>query len=130
MIILDKILELAQKNLGGNSFAKQKDAHQIYFQEISDELKEVKAEYRRENVVHLEDELGDVLWDYIMCLKTLEKDGYIRSFDNVLEHAFEKYAERLAFLDNPDLNYEGYWKEVKERQKKRLKDEHDQIYKK
>jgi NTP pyrophosphatase (non-canonical NTP hydrolase) len=44
--------------------------------------------------VLLEDELGDVFWDYICLLESLEQNGKIQK-DKVFKRCWRKFSERL-----------------------------------
>lgn len=45
-----------------------------YFQGLGDEVAEVKAELLPNNTVYLEDELGDILRDYLNLLTALKQE--------------------------------------------------------
>ncbi len=124
---IEVLLNLGDKNLQKNPWVQREDITDVYFNELPGEIEEAKAEHKKNNAVYLEDELGDILWDYIMLLKTLQRDGYIRDINNVFTHAVEKYEERYDFLDMSvgDEGYEGYWERIKEKQKARLKEKHE-----
>ena len=70
--------------------------------------------------VFLEDELGDVFWDYICLLESLELSGKI-SKEKVFERCYRKFSERLSIFDGSD---NGDWQTVKQKQKERLEKEH------
>jgi len=112
-----------------STWLHREDISDIYFNALLDEVKEAKDEYRKDNVVYLEDELGDIFWNYIMLLQSLETKGYIRSVENVFTHAEEKFKERVGFLDLPQsTDASKYWDDVKYKQKQRLKKEHEKLY--
>lgn len=83
-------------------------------------MEEVKSELHNEKKAYLEDELGDVFWDYICLLESLELRGKIDMM-NVFERCYAKYSERL----NPDGSDNGDWAEVKLKQKERLRNEQE-----
>ncbi|PID52705.1 MAG: nucleotide pyrophosphohydrolase [Candidatus Moraniibacteriota bacterium] len=85
-----------------------------YFDEIKKELDEVQEELQKENNVYLEDELGDVLWDYLNLLKHLELEEKI-TIENVFKRCKKKYTERLHGRKNGE-----FWNDVKKRQKEVL----------
>lgn len=66
-----------------------------YFQGLSDEVAEVKAELLPNNTVYLEDELGDILRDYLNLLTALKQEWKITSIEQVVSRAEKKYAQRL-----------------------------------
>jgi len=89
---------------------------------ILSEVDEVKAEIKEGNSVHLEDELGDILWTlHIICAK-LENDGLIVSTENIYKRALQKYNERILPLKG-NQNDHRIWQEVKAKQKAQLESE-------
>jgi len=89
---------------------------------IIGEAYEVKEEIKEKNSVHLEDELGDILWTlHIICAK-LENDKLITSTENIYKRALQKYNERILPLQG-DLDDSSIWQKVKAQQKQQLKKE-------
>jgi NTP pyrophosphatase (non-canonical NTP hydrolase) len=88
-----------------------------YFEEIHKEIDEAQAEYIQGKSPHLEDELGDILWDYLNLLKNLELEERI-TLENVFTRCTKKYHERLAGIKNGEK-----WNDIKNKQKKELKKE-------
>lgn len=78
------------------------------------EIEEVREELDSGRQCYLEDELGDVLWDYLNLLYNLEDEGKI-SLISVFKRASKKYDERIATIANG-----GSWASIKEKQKARL----------
>jgi NTP pyrophosphatase (non-canonical NTP hydrolase) len=66
-----------------------------YFDQIRKEIDEAEAENRDKNQVYLEDELGDVFWDYLMLLNALASEGKISSIEKVFERCHKKFTERI-----------------------------------
>jgi len=132
--IIDELLDLADENLIKNTFSRHPDVLNIYLKEIRGEMDEAEEEIKKDNFVYLEDELGDIFWDYLMLLKILERDEYIRSVNHVFSRSVDKFKERYKVLfgvdkDNPDSEIrEKLWKEVKKKQKQNLKDRHNKLY--
>ena len=93
---------------------------ETYFTEIHKELEEVKAEIESGRQPHLEEELGDVLWDYLNLLTSLDSEGKI-TLTNVFDRTIVKYGERIDAIENGRT-----WVEVKMIQKKRLAEEYNQ----
>ncbi len=89
-----------------------------YIAEICKEVQEVAEEIAQDRNVYLEDELGDVLWDYLNLVLSLEKEKAIK-LEAVLERAAQKYEERISGIENGIL-----WKDIKEKQKAALTQEH------
>jgi len=132
--IIDELLDLADENLIKNTFSRHPDVLNIYLKEIRGEMDEAEEEIKKDNFVYLEDELGDIFWDYLMLLKILERDEYIRSVNHVFSRSVDKFKERYKVLfgvdkDNPGSEIrEKLWKEVKKKQKQNLKDRHNKLY--
>jgi NTP pyrophosphatase (non-canonical NTP hydrolase) len=93
-----------------------------YFDELQKEIQETLIEYKAGNQVHLEDELGDILWDYLNLLTNLQKEGKIESIEKVFQRANKKYDERITGIQN-NIN----WEETKIKQKVELKQEQEKL---
>lgn len=91
---------------------------ETYFNEMQKELVEVAEELSSGRRCYLEDELGDVFWDYLNLLYGLEKEGKI-SLANVFKRSQAKYAERIE-----GIQQDRSWSEIKALQKQRLAEEH------
>ncbi len=119
-----KLLELSESRV--KFFVKNKDnwysGSDGLWEELKKELKEAENEYREGNSVCLEDELGDVLWDYLGLLNSLVEEWKIKSVKRVLERAYNKFSERIDVTTWRD---KGDWDKVKEKQKQTLKQECD-----
>ncbi len=85
-----------------------------YLSEIKKEVDEVAEELPKSRACFIEDELGDVLWDYLNVLISIEKETDI-NLQHVLDRACRKYEERVSGIERGEL-----WNDVKERQKARL----------
>lgn len=88
-----------------------------YFNAIYDELLEVKAEIENNKQCFLEDELGDVLWNYICLLHHLEYEKKI-AIESVFNRVVNKYSERVNGINNGEC-----WDDIKRRQKDILQQE-------
>lgn len=91
-----------------------------YLAEICKEVQEVSDEIAQDRQPYLEDELGDVLWDYLNLVLALEKEKGIR-LEDVLARATRKYEERISGIENGIP-----WQETKEKQKVVLKQEQNE----
>ena len=112
-----KLLEIVKRK---NTIDQQNtwySGSETYLLEIQKELAEVEEEVDAGRRPFLEDELGDVLWDYLNLLTALENEGKI-SLEKVLERAVAKYGERIDTIENG-----GKWADVKIIQKERLEAE-------
>lgn len=92
-----------------------------YFREMKKEIEEVEEELEVNRKCYLEEELGDVLWDYFNLLYNLEVEGKVE-LSEVFRRALQKYEERMAAIGRGET-----WSTVKELQKKRLAEEQAQI---
>jgi NTP pyrophosphatase (non-canonical NTP hydrolase) len=89
-----------------------------YFNALKQELDEVADEVASGRRCYLEDELGDVLWDYLNFLLCLEKEEKI-NFDRVFERVIDKFKERVEGITHGES-----WDDIKARQKLRLAQEY------
>lgn len=98
---------------------------QTYFEEIQNEIQETIEEYKNNNQIYLEDELGDILWDYINLLINLENENKIHSIEKIFQRANTKYSERINAIQN-NIS----WSEIKIHQKEKQEQEQNQKNKK
>lgn len=102
--------------------------HQLYIDAVENELEEAKHEMRKDNKVYLEDELGDVFWWMICLLTSMEKEWLIKK-DKVFERAYNKFSERIDYVQsNRDWSEGEKWEEIKKLQKIKRQKEHDDLY--
>lgn len=88
-----------------------------YLTEIKQEVDEVIDEIPNKRICYLEEELGDVLWDYLNAVLSLEKENGVK-LDAIVKRACQKYEERISAIEN------GIdWDEVKAKQKVALAQE-------
>ena len=90
--------------------------------EISSEILEVKEEIKENNHPYLEDELGDILWGWIILVQKLQREGLVNSHEAIFKRALKKYKDRILSLKGSKEDYE-IWQKVKEEQKKALERE-------
>ncbi|MDD5769799.1 MAG: MazG nucleotide pyrophosphohydrolase domain-containing protein [Candidatus Gracilibacteria bacterium] len=95
-----------------------------YFDGIISELNEAKDEFKQDNSVYLEDELGDVFWDYMCLLHSLEQKNMINP-QKVFERCYKKFSERIGTDGTGNGND---WQEIKQKQKQELLQEHNLRY--
>ncbi len=100
----------AQKDLQGTWFK----GSTTYLDALRDEIAEVKDELCLKRQCFLEDELGDLLWNFVCTLEHLEREGKI-SKTAVFRRAKKKYAERVT-----NRCVGESWEDVKIRQKREL----------
>ncbi len=89
---------------------------------LTSEIEEVKQEIKPDNIPFLEDELADILWNWMMMVEILQGKEYIGSHEDIIKRAIKKYEERISPLNGNDAD-KDIWSEVKARQKLELKKE-------
>ncbi len=101
------------------------DVARYHLKGMMEEVDEVQRELKDRNVVHLEDELSDILWDYVSVLAACERAGLIDGAQYVLTRGIRKYTERLPAIERQS---DDMWTEIKDVQKQRLLREHEERY--
>ncbi|WP_419536870.1 MazG nucleotide pyrophosphohydrolase domain-containing protein [Endozoicomonas sp.] len=114
---LIKLLDVARQKNMIDQDSEWSNGSETYLREIRLELDEVQEELDSDRNCYLEDELGDVFWDYLNLLLALEQEGKI-SLSRVFERALVKYSERIDGIQQG-----SFWSEVKRQQKQRLAEE-------
>jgi NTP pyrophosphatase (non-canonical NTP hydrolase) len=94
--------------------------------ELLSEVDEVKEEIKENNTPLLEDELGDILWSWLILIQKLKAKGLVTSHENIIKRALKKYQQRITPLKGNKEDCE-IWKRVKEKQKLELKKELDNM---
>ena len=118
MGFFEKIVNIARRKNLFDQTNPWSNGSSTYIEEIQKEIQEVAEEIPLDRKPYLEDELGDVLWDYLNLVLALEKEKGIK-LEDVLERATLKYEERISGIENGIP-----WKETKEKQKIALKKEY------
>ncbi|MGY5613052.1 MazG nucleotide pyrophosphohydrolase domain-containing protein [Vibrio brasiliensis] len=103
----------SERDLAGTWF-KGSDT---YLQAMLEEVEEVRTEITAGNQCFLEDELGDLLWNFVCVLQHLEIEGKINKH-KVYQRAVQKYKERVTEREPGED-----WESVKKRQKLKLQKE-------
>ncbi len=122
--MIDKLIELA----GIKDSIDIKRGEKKYFEDdwiigqLESEIKEVKDEIRPNNKPFLEDELGDILWGWLVLVQKMKSKGFIRTHEAVIQRALKKYSQRIGTL-NGDKDDKVKWEAVKAKQKLELLDE-------
>jgi len=112
-----EILNLVRKKYEIDQQYDWSEGSATYFRELKKEVDEVEDELEANRKCYLEDELGDVLWDYLNLLHNLEAERKI-TLSAVFDRSLKKYEERIDVISGG-----GLWAPVKESQKKRLAEE-------
>ena len=124
--MIDKLIELA--SLKDNIDKKRGETK--YFEddwiigELLSEIKEVKDEIHPNNKPFLEDELGDILWGWLVLVQKLKSKGFVDSHEAIIQRVIKKYSQRMRSLIG-DSSDDKRWQEVKEQQKEALKQEQE-----
>jgi len=124
--MIEKLIELADvKNRIDIKRGEEKYFdNEWMINELLSEIEEVKDEIKPNNQPFLEDELGDILWDWLILVEKLKAKGLVNSHEAIIKRVVKKYSERIESLvgDSTDTKR---WQEVKEKQKKALKKEQE-----
>ena len=103
----------SQRDLQGTWF----QGSSTYLDALVEEVTEVKEEIALGRQAFLEDELGDLLWNFVCLIEHLEVDKKIDK-DRVFQRSVKKYSERVAERAPNET-----WDDVKARQKLELQKE-------
>lgn len=90
---------------------------ETYLVAIGKEVEEVREEIAQDRLCYLEDELGDVLWNYLNVLKALQREKGIDP-QKVLDRACKKYEQRVSAIESGSS-----WEAIKSQQKEALSEE-------
>lgn len=117
---LNELIDIAKRKALLDQHSSWCAGASTYLQEIKNEVDEVIEEMPNQRLCFLEDELADVLWDYVNSLVALEKECSV-SINSVLRRACKKYEERVSAIES------GVdWASVKQTQKLRLTSEYQE----
>ncbi len=124
--MIDKLIELAK--IKDSIDIKRGEAkyfnNEWIINELLSEIKEVKEEIRPNNTPYLEDELGDILWGWLVLVQKLKSKGLVTSHKAIIQRALKKYSERINSLTG-DSSDNKRWQEIKNKQKEALKREQE-----
>jgi len=121
--LLKKIITLSENRIrflrehGDGGWYRGSISH---FDGMFHELEEVRTEMDAGKRVYLEDELGDVFWDFICLLEWLEQEWKIDK-KKIFERCYAKFSERI-WTDGQSCKD---WGEVKKLQKEKLRQEQE-----
>lgn len=111
---LNSLIALARRKHRIDQHSGWSEGSRTYLSALATELDEVEAELQQQRRCYLEDELGDLLWNYLNSLVGLEAERGIK-LERVLARANSKYSERIETIENG-----GFWKEIKAQQQQQL----------
>ena len=109
-----KLIQIVKRKAALDQGNAWSNGSSTYLEEIKKEVDEVVEEIPKQRDCYLEDELADVLWDYLNVLAALEQERGISS-EAVLVRACDKYEERIAGLESGKR-----WADIKQVQKEKL----------
>lgn len=115
----EKLLEIAVRKVKFDITNSWYNGSETYLSEIKNEVEEVIEEIPKQRNCYLEEELGDVLWDYLSILLALEKESGI-NISPVLSRACTKYEERISGIESGQL-----WADIESKQKASLAAEYE-----
>ena len=92
---------------------------ETYWKYLEKEIQEAKNELNT-NKVYLENELWDVLWDFLCLLNSLKQEWKISSVEKIIERAWTKFSQRI---NEKTWDYNWDWDKIKKEQKESLNKE-------
>lgn len=119
---IKQILMLAKRKAEIDKTRNWSRGSETFFEEIKKEIEEAEIEAKNQKQIFLEDELGDIFWDYMNLLVNLENEKKI-NLEKVFERSAKKYTQRINAIEN-----NVSWEEIKKIQKEELKNEQSQSY--
>ncbi len=118
---LNELIELSKKNVTKCPWCKEK-TQETYFPLLMDEIKELKAAFKNNDLDNLEEELGDILWVTLTLIYICERDKKVDS-DKVIKRVLEKFKSRKPWLltGEPVSREEAgrIWEDAKKKEKGR-----------
>ena len=111
---LEQLLAIAKEKQRIDQGNDWSNGSSTYLAELAKEVVEVQEEVELQRPPYLEEELGDVLWDYLNLLLCLGDEGKV-DLDRLFARAANKYRERIDGIQAGDS-----WDRIKQRQKQRL----------
>lgn len=117
MTEFDNLLTIVRRKAVFDKSYSWFEGSQTYLAGLREEIDEVVEEIPNKRVCFLEDELADVLWDYLNFVVALEEEEGV-NIEDIVHRACHKYHERLSAMDKGES-----WNDVKVRQKTALEKE-------
>jgi len=114
----DNLLEIARRKSAFDQNNTWYSGSETYLSGLRAEIDEVVEEIPKNRTCYLEDELGDLLWNYLNTALALERETSI-TVESVLKRAFHKYQARVSGIESGIS-----WHEVKLKQKQDLAQEY------
>jgi NTP pyrophosphatase (non-canonical NTP hydrolase) len=71
----DKLYQLVKEKYKIQSIhVPERTKSSVYFEELPKEIAEIQEEVKPNNVIHLQDELADGLWDLLALIEALKQE--------------------------------------------------------
>ncbi|MBF9002529.1 MazG nucleotide pyrophosphohydrolase domain-containing protein [Vibrio nitrifigilis] len=116
--LLDQLMTIAERKKCLDHNSDWFQGPDTYLSGLVNEIAEVRQEIESRRTVYLEDELGDVLWDYVNVLVAL-RDSHGIDVERVFQRAVNKYEQRISGIEKDQL-----WDDIKQIQATTLAQEH------
>ena len=113
------MLEIAVRKVKFDITNSWYNRSETYLSEIKNEVEEVIEKIPKQRNCYLEEELGDVLWDYLSILLASEKESGI-NISSVLSRACTKYEKRISGIESGQL-----WADIESKKKASLAAEYE-----
>ncbi len=117
---LERLFELAKRKHAIDQQSGWGEHGLTYLNDIKAEVDEVLEERPRLRRCYLEDELADVIWNYVNVLTAFEHNGEIE-INSLLKRACDKYQQRVDGIESGIK-----WQQIKVLQQQQLANEHQQ----
>lgn len=114
---LEKLFAVAKRKFEFDQTNDWYSGAETYLSCLQEEIDEVRTEIPKNRPCFLEDELGDIVWNYLNIVLALEEKSGI-TIESVLKRAASKYDERVTAIESG-----GRWQDVKQQQKLALAEE-------
>ncbi|EAR10405.1 MazG nucleotide pyrophosphohydrolase domain-containing protein [Reinekea blandensis] len=111
MADLSKLIDVAKRKREFDKSNPWYVGPESYLNEISKEVDEVLETLPKGDLPHLEEELGDVIWDTLNAILALEHSHNV-DIHSILQRTTDKYTFRIDGLEQ-GLS----WQEVKQQEK-------------
>ena len=105
---LNTLMEIARRKAAFDLGHNWSNGPETYLTAIKNEADEVIEEISNSRPCYLEDELTDILWNYLNVLAALEKEADI-DLPSVLTRACNKYEERMSGIESGER-----WADIKQ----------------
>lgn len=121
MLNIETLLKIAKRKNKYDINNPWSNGSKTYLDEIKKEIDEVSEELNNKRNCYLEEELGDVLWDYLNIIINLEKERNI-SLNSIIDRTCKKYEERISGIEKGIE-----WDKIKNEQKMKLIEEQKKL---